>query len=133
MLKSPTHRAVLPALLALLLAVCAPALLAGPARAAATVTLTAAASPAAVVYPGSAVVKGSLTSDSASVPGASLSLLARSAGAADWLTAGSTTTATDGAFRFSVAPSVSTEYRVVYEAAGQPAAPPTRPCACGRA
>ena len=80
MLKSPTHRALPPALLALLLAVCAPALLAGPARAAATVTLTAAVTPAAVVYPGSAVVEGSLTSDSAPVPGAPLSLLARAGG-----------------------------------------------------
>ena len=121
MLKSPTHRALTPALLALLLAVCAPALLPGPARAAATVTLTAAASPAAVVYPSSAVVKGSLTGDSAPVPGAPLSLLARSVGTTDWLAAGSTTTTTDGAFRFSVTSSVSTDYRVVYEAAGQPA------------
>jgi hypothetical protein len=122
MLKSLAHRAWPPALLALLLAVCAPALLAGPARAAASVTLTAAASPVAVVYPASSAVRGSLTSDSAPVPGAVLLTFERPAGTTDWMPAGSTTTTADGAYRFAVAPSVSTDYRVVYEVAGQPVA-----------
>jgi lipoprotein-anchoring transpeptidase ErfK/SrfK len=122
MLSRPAHRWLPPALLALLLASLAPAVAASPARAAAPPTLTAAASPAAVVYPGTAVVGGVLASDSTPVPGASLSLLQRPAGSADWAPSGAvTSTAADGTYRFSVGPSVSTDYRVLYEAAGEPA------------
>jgi hypothetical protein len=113
-----TVRPHLAALMTVLLAVCAPALLLpGPAAAAEPVTLTATISSPDVVYPGSATISGT-----AAMPGAALSLLELPAGAADWAPAGSTTAGGDGAFRFTVAPSVSTEYRVVYEPAGQPAA-----------
>ena len=125
MIKPPSARTVpatLAAALLALLVVCAPAFLAGPARAAAPVALTAAVSPVAVVYPGSAVVSGALAGGSAPLPGATVKLLARPAGGADWAPAGSTSTDADGAYRFTVAPSVSTDYRVVHEAAGQPAA-----------
>lgn len=96
-----------------LLALCAPALVAGPARAAELVTLTAAVSPAAVVYPSTASVSGDI-----SVPGVAISLLARPAAGGDWTPAGSTVAAEDGVFRFDVRPSVTTDYRVVYEDAG---------------
>jgi len=113
-----TVRPHLSALATVLLAVCALALLlAGPAAAAEPVALTATISSPYIVYPGSATISGA-----APVPGAALSLLALPAGAADWTPAGSTTAGGDGAFSFTVAPSVSTEYRVAYEPAGQPAA-----------
>ncbi len=64
------------ALLALFLAMCAPGILAEPAHAAEAVSLTAAASPAVVVYPGSAFVSGALSNGPAPLPGATLTLLA---------------------------------------------------------
>lgn len=103
-----------------LLVACAAALVAGatsavPARAAAPPQLTAAASPEAVVYPGSAVIAGALTGESAGVGGAVLELLHRPAGTtAEWAPAGSTTTLADGTFSFKVAPAVSTDYQVRY-------------------
>jgi hypothetical protein len=100
------------------------ALSAGTAAAAAAAQLTAAASPATVVYPGAAVVVGALTGESGAVGGAALDLFQRPAGtAAEWLHAGSTTTAAGGSFAFDVAPAVSTDYQVRYAGgAGVPAA-----------
>jgi lipoprotein-anchoring transpeptidase ErfK/SrfK len=100
---------------ALALAVSAIALWAGPAAAAPT-TLTAAVAPAAVVYPGKATVSGTITAGVSPLSGAALSLLARPAGAADWTPAGSATAAGNGTYNFRVAPSVSTDYRVVFAA-----------------
>jgi len=100
------------------------ALSAGTAVAAAAAQLTAAASPATVVYPGAAVVRGALTGESGAVGGAALDLVQRPAGtAAEWVPAGSTTTAADGSFSFDVEPAVSTDYQVRYaDGAGVPAA-----------
>jgi L,D-transpeptidase catalytic domain len=104
-----TDRFTLPALLALLVAFCVPALLAGPARAAAPVTLTAAVTPDAVYYQDPAVLIGTI-----SVPGAPLDLLARRPGETDFTLRTSTTAGPDGAYRFSLSPSVSTDYKVSY-------------------
>jgi lipoprotein-anchoring transpeptidase ErfK/SrfK len=110
-----SHPVVLPRPLSLLgalvLVVCLAALFAGPALAAAPTTLSAAANPQVIVYPGGAVVSGTI-----SVPGADLSLLARPAGTADYLPvpAASGKAGADGAFSFRVKPSVSTDYRVVF-------------------
>ncbi|HEY5169180.1 MAG TPA: L,D-transpeptidase [Thermoleophilia bacterium] len=108
-----SHRVVLPRPLSLLgalvLVVCLAALLAGPALAAAPTTLSAAANPQVIVYPGGAVVSGTI-----SVPGADLSLLARPAGAADYSPAAFGKAGADGAFSFRVKPSVSTDYRVLF-------------------
>jgi lipoprotein-anchoring transpeptidase ErfK/SrfK len=97
---------------------------AGAATAAAVAQLTAAASPAAVVYPGAAVVSGALAGESGALEGAALDLFQRPAGTtAEWLPAGSATTAADGSFSFRVAPAVSTDYQVRYGGgAGIPAA-----------
>lgn len=104
-----TIRVLFAALLAVI-ALTAAALGAGPAAAATPPILTVAVSPEAVDYPGSAVVSGTL-----SVPNAALSLLARPAGETIWTPAGSTTTAAAaGTFSFTVTPSVSTDYRIVY-------------------
>jgi hypothetical protein len=103
-------------LLALALAVFAGALWAGPAEAAAPTTLTASLTPAVIVYPGSATLKGTITSGAAPLAGAALSLFARPAGATDWAPAGSIVAAPDGAFSVTVKPSVSTDYRVVFAA-----------------
>lgn len=109
-----SHRPPLRLIAALLvLAVCAPALAAGPARAAEPVTITATVSPAAVVYRDAATISGSV-----SLPGVKLSLLARPVAGGDWTPAGSAVVTADGAFRFDVAPPVTTDYRVVYEDAG---------------
>ena len=99
------------------LAVCAPTLAAGPARAAEPVTVTASVSPAAVVYPDGAAVFGSV-----SLPGATLSLFARPAAGGDWTPAGTAVARADGAYRFDVAPPVTTDYLVAYENAGATAA-----------
>jgi lipoprotein-anchoring transpeptidase ErfK/SrfK len=95
----------------LVLVVCLAALLAGPARALAPTTLTAAVDPQVIVYPGRAVVSGTV-----SVSGADVSLLARPAGVADYSPAASGKAGVDGAFSFRVKPSVSTDYRVVFSA-----------------
>jgi hypothetical protein len=97
---------------------------AGAAGAAAAAQLTAAATPATVVYPGTAVVAGALAGESGSVGGAALELFQRPAGtAAEWSPAGSTTTAADGSYSFAVAPDVSTDYQVRYAGGtGVPAA-----------
>ena len=97
---------------------------AGAAAAAAAAQLTAAASPATVVYPGAALVGGALTGESGAVEGAAIDLFQRPAGtAAEWLPAGSTTTAADGSFSFGVKPEVSTDYQARYAggAGGAPA------------
>jgi lipoprotein-anchoring transpeptidase ErfK/SrfK len=91
------------------------ALVAGVAAAAAPAQLSAAASPVTVVAGSPAIIAGTLTGDAGGVGGASIDLVQRPAGkAAEWLPAGSTTTAADGAFSFRVAPSVSTDYQVRY-------------------
>ncbi len=106
------------ALAAVLLALCAAALpLAAPAGAAEPAPLTATISSPHVVYLGSATISGT-----APVPGAVLTLLELPAGAAEWTPAKSTTAGAGGAYSFTVAPSVSTDYRVAYEPAAQPAA-----------
>lgn len=104
------------ALLACCIAALCAAFFVPPAFAAAPAQITAAPSPAAIVYPGSAVIAGALTSDAAPVPGAALDLFARPAGAAEWVSAGSTTTKADGAYSFAVSPSVTTDYQVRYPA-----------------
>ena len=81
---------------------------AGTALAAPPTTLRATLTPGVVVYPGTAVVAGSI-----SVSGAGVSLFARPAGAADWSPAGIATAAA-GVFRFSFTPSVTTDLRVEY-------------------
>lgn len=101
----------------MVLACCAPALFTGPARAAEPVTVSATLSPAAVVYPGGAAVSGAV-----SLPGATLSLFARPAAGGDWTPAGSVVATAAGAYRFDVAPPVTTDYRVVCEDAGATAA-----------
>ena len=70
-----------PALIAVLalLAVCSPAFFAGVARAVEPTQLSAAVAPLAVVYPGSAVISGTI-----SVPNAALDLLARRPGETDY-------------------------------------------------
>jgi hypothetical protein len=91
------------------------ALAAGVAAAAGPAQLTASASPATVVYPGAAVVVGTLSSGSGGVTGAVVDLFQRPAGtAAEWLHAGSATTMAGGAFSFPVAPAVSTDYQMRY-------------------
>ena len=95
-------------------ALCAAAAFAAPAHAATAAHLTASPAPAAVVYPGSAVISGSLTGESGGLAGAALDLFARPAGAAEWSPAGSTSTRADGTFSFGVAPAVSTDYQVRY-------------------
>ena len=94
------------------------------ALAAAPPQLTASPSPAAIVYPGSAVISGALTSESAPVAGATLDLFARPAGAPEWTRAGAATTTADGAFSFSVAPPISTDYQVRSTAGGAPVVSP---------
>ena len=105
-------RLALSALFALL-AVAPPALVSGPALASAPVELSAKASPAAVVYPEKAVVTGVI-----SIPGATVTLLARPASGGEWTEQTSSAAGAGGAFRFIVAPAVSTEYRVVHEEDG---------------
>ena len=109
MLKYTTIRVHLSArLAALAFAVACAVLWAGPAAAAVPTTLTPpTVAPAVVVYPGSAVVSGTV-----SVPGAVVSLLSSPAGQAVWTPVGLTTATAAGAFSFSVAPPVSTDYRV---------------------
>ena len=112
MLSHPVVRLRLPSLLgAIVLVVCLAALLAGPALALAPTTLTAAVDHQVIVYPGRAVVSGTI-----SVPGADLSLLARPAGAAEYSPAASGKAGVDGDFSFKVKPPVSTDYRVVFAA-----------------
>ncbi|NLE23630.1 MAG: L,D-transpeptidase [Actinobacteria bacterium] len=103
-----TCRLALVAVLALLVVV-VPALVSGPALASASVELSATAKPATVVFPEKAVVAGVI-----SVPGAAVSLLARPASGGEWMEQDSATAGAGGAFRFTVAPAVSTEYRVLY-------------------
>jgi lipoprotein-anchoring transpeptidase ErfK/SrfK len=89
------------------------AAVAAAAAPAAQVTLSA--SPAVVVYPGSALLTGSVSNGGTPVAGATVALLERAAGAPDFTATGSTAAAgRDGVFRFSVAPSVSTDYRVAF-------------------
>jgi hypothetical protein len=112
MLSHPVVRPRPPSLLvAIVLAVCLAALLAGPALAVAPTTLSATVDRQVIVYGGRAVVSGTI-----SVPGADLSLLARPAGAADYSPAASGKAGADGSFSFGVKPSVSTDYRVVFAA-----------------
>ena len=93
--------------------------LAGAAFAATPADLTASVAPAVVVYPGAAHITGSISAGGAALAGASLSLLERPAGAAGYSSTGRTASAgADGAFRFDVAPSVSTDYRVEFAGDG---------------
>jgi lipoprotein-anchoring transpeptidase ErfK/SrfK len=92
-----------------LLAVCAAALFAGVARAAAPTQLSADVAPRVVVYHGSAVISGTI-----SVPSAALDLLARRPGETDFTLRTSTIAGAAGAFSFSASPSVTTEYRVAF-------------------
>lgn len=114
-----THHRCSKALIAVLVVLVAflTTLAAGPARAAQPVTIAAAVSPVAVVYPNGAAVSGVV-----SLPGATLSLLARPASGGEWVPTGSLVAAADGAFRFDVKPPVTTDYRVVYEEGGAVAA-----------
>ncbi len=112
MLNHTTIRVHLTALLAALAVALACAVLwAGAAAAAAPTALTATVAPAVVVYRGSAVVSGTV-----SVPGAVISLLSSPAGQAVWTPVGLTTATAAGAFSFTVKPSVSSDYRVVFAA-----------------
>jgi lipoprotein-anchoring transpeptidase ErfK/SrfK len=94
---------------AALLALCAPALFAGVARAAEPTQLSVTVTPQAVVYHGSAVISGTI-----SVQNAAVDLLARRPGETDYTLLSSTTADPGGAFSFSVSPSVNTDYRVAY-------------------
>jgi lipoprotein-anchoring transpeptidase ErfK/SrfK len=106
-------RAGLPATTVALLSLICALVFATAATAVAPTDLSAAAAPAVVAYPGTAHITGFISGSGAALAGASLTLLERPAGAADWATTGRTTAAgADGAFRFDVAPSVSTDYRV---------------------
>lgn len=114
--RSPQTSALGRASLALLLAlaIVVAATLVAPSLAAASeegpAGLTATVTPAAITYPGSAVISGE-----GAPPGATLLLFARPAGQPDWPTGpvSSATATTAGAYRFSkVKPSVTTEYRV---------------------
>jgi lipoprotein-anchoring transpeptidase ErfK/SrfK len=112
MLSHPVvHSRPLSLLGVIVIVVCLAALLAGPALAAAPTTLTATVNHQVIVYPGRAVVSGTI-----SVPGADIALLARPAGAADYSPAASGKAGADGAFSFRVKPSVSTDYRVDFAA-----------------
>lgn len=119
-------RLLLAAVLALL-AACVPGLLAAPAFAAAPTELTAATAPSVVVYPGAATVTGAISSENVPLAGAALSLFERRTGdvAAEWTPAGSTTARANGTYRFSVAPSVSTDYQVRFADDGTYAAAET--------
>ncbi len=91
------------------------ALAAGAALAATPADLSVSVAPPVVVYPGAARVTGSISAGGAALAGAPLTLLARPAGAAGYASTGQTAAAgADGAFRFDVAPSVSTDYRVEF-------------------
>jgi lipoprotein-anchoring transpeptidase ErfK/SrfK len=93
--------------------------LAGAAVAAAPADLSATATPAVLVYPGTAHVTGTLSGGAAPLAGAPLDLLERPAGSADWAAAGLTATSgADGAYRFDIAPSVSADYRVEFAGDG---------------
>jgi lipoprotein-anchoring transpeptidase ErfK/SrfK len=97
---------------AALLAVCAPAFFAEVARAAEPTQLSVTVKPRAVVYHGSAVISGTI-----SVPNAVLSVLARRPSEPDFSEYSprpSITAGPDGAFSFSVSPSVNTDYRLVF-------------------
>jgi hypothetical protein len=113
-----TRRAGSTALVAVLLGVLW-ALVSAGAAAAAPSALSASVAPATVVYPAAAHISGSIAGGGVPLAGASLSLLERPAGAADFSSTGHTTTAgADGAFRFAVAPSISTDYRVEFAGDG---------------
>ena len=114
MLSRTTIRSHLPALLvALAFAVAGVALWVGPAAAATPTTLTATAAPTAVVYRGSATISGTIGTGSAA-----LSLFAKATAATDWNPAPAATTRAkaNGSYSFTVKPSVSTDYRVVFAA-----------------
>ena len=105
------------------LAVCTLGVSAPSALAAAPTTLTATAAPGVVVYPGAAVVSGTVTGENGPLAGAPLALYKRAAGAVDWASTGRTAVArTDGTYRFGVKPSVSTEYEVSFADDGVQAA-----------
>jgi lipoprotein-anchoring transpeptidase ErfK/SrfK len=92
---------------------------ASTASAATPADLTASVAPAVVDYPGAASVTGSISGGGVPLVGAGLTLLERPAGAAGYLSAGHTAVAgADGAFRFDVAPSDSTDYRVAFAGDG---------------
>jgi hypothetical protein len=119
MLSRTTIRVHLPVLLAALaLALACVALWAGPAVATTPTMLTATAAPTAVVYPASATVGGTVMTGSAPLAGAALSLFAKAAGTTDWgpEPAATTKAKADGSYSFTVKPSVSTAYRVVFAA-----------------
>jgi len=100
---------------AVLLGVLCALAIAGVASASTPAQVSVSASPDVVRYPGSARLTGALTSTGAPIPGASLTLLERPAGAADFTATGPTAVSgADGAYHFDVAPSVSTDYRVAF-------------------
>ena len=97
---------------AAILSVCAAALFADVARAAAPTQLSADVAPQAVVYPGSAMISGTI-----SVPNAALRVLARGPDETvftDYPPRPSITADLYGAFSFSASPSVNTDYRLVF-------------------
>jgi lipoprotein-anchoring transpeptidase ErfK/SrfK len=124
MVTLPKTRAGFPAAVAaLLVLVCAFCVFAGPAGAGDPVDLNVSATPAVVAYPGTAHITGSIHGAGVPLAGASLTLLERPAGAVDWAATGRVATAgADGAFRFDVVPSVSTDYRVEFAGDGAHAA-----------
>ena len=102
------HAAIFVALAALLVVVPAAVAAATPTQLSAKVT------PAVVTYPGQAVVAGTIIG----IPGAELTLETRPAGGAGvWSPAGAATASSSGAFRFELAPSVSSDLRVSYAGA----------------
>ena len=116
--RAKTRVCLTPAAAALLVVLWA-LVFAGAAFAAAPADLSASAAPSVVVYPGAARITGSISSGGAALAGASLTLLEQPAGAAGYSSTGHTATAgADGAFRFDVAPSVSTDYRVEFAGDG---------------
>jgi lipoprotein-anchoring transpeptidase ErfK/SrfK len=110
--QTPLRMRLRPALLAVLvlLTVSVFALQPGAALAAAPTEVSAVVTPDAVDYPDSAVVSGTI-----SAPGAGLTLLARPAGAEDWSPVDANTAGLDGAFSFTIAPPVTTDYRVAFD------------------
>lgn len=85
-----------------------------PALAADVTELRAAVAPQVVDYPGTAVIAGVL-----SFPGGTVALLERPAGATEWSPADSVTVGADGAFRFELAPSSSTDLLLTYDGDAQ--------------
>lgn len=117
--RHPTTRLlVLAVLTTALLAAAVPAVAAAEAEPVdAPAGLVAAATPAVVQYPGSALVSGTVLA-----PFAPVTLLSRASAADDWADLGSVVSSATGEFAFTVKPAATTEYRILY--AGDATNPP---------